>query len=228
MKKIPSILVLVILFSCGTVDSENESKTHSESDASGDEFLTHTLTDTTIQFLWREMKYDSSLNDTFNSIFINQDYLSSLTKPEKAAIGYVATFIGNECWWDGEANENRSNLDCKIISALGLGYQCSDEHLGFLRKWFSTDKKVIAELKKTNCPTTPFTSTRQNTFDEIKLTVKTDSILVFYRANGINMREQESWMWNETVYFKVLENNIRLIKKVKSDVRYEEFEMTEN
>jgi len=45
-----------------------------------------------------------------------------MTDQEKAAIGYVYTSIGNECWWDAEANDDRSNLDCKIITALGLVY----------------------------------------------------------------------------------------------------------
>lgn len=105
------------------------------------------LPDTTKNFLLRDMKYDSTLNDSFSSIFLNIDYINSMTSQEKAAIGYVSTYIGNECWWDGEANDDRSNLDCKIITALGLGYQCSESHLGFLRKWFSTDYEVLSELE---------------------------------------------------------------------------------
>ena len=95
-----------------------------------------------------------------------------MTDPEKAALGCIATFIGSECWWDGETNNDRTNLDCKIITALGLGYQCSDEHLLFLRKWFSTDKEVLSKLETSNCPTTPYTATSQNTFDEIKLIIQ--------------------------------------------------------
>ncbi|PTB97108.1 hypothetical protein C9994_04375 [Marivirga lumbricoides] len=150
-----------------------------------------------------------------------------MTNQEKAAIGYVSTFIGNECWWDGEANEDRSNLDCKIITALGLGYQCSEKHLGYLRKWFSGDKEVLSELQKSNCPTIPYTATSQNTFDKIVIDTKGDSISVYYEVDGTNVREQESWEWSETAYFIATTDNLKLIQKVKSDVDQEKFEITD-
>ena len=224
MKFILPILVLTILISCGQVETKKESKETSESNSLID-VSSDTQKDTTIQILWRDMKYDASLKDTFNSIFINQDYIKLMTEPEKAALAYIATFIGSECWWDGDSNEDRSNLDCKMISALGLGYQCSDQHLGFLRKWFSTEQGILSELEKSNCPTTPYTATNQNTFDEIKLTLKDDSIIVFFKASGVNMREQSNWNWSETAYFKLLANDLKLIEKVKSEVLREKFEM---
>ncbi len=223
MNYLLSILALILLTSCKQV--KNVNATVFQSDSTVNESLDIQLPDTTLLFLWRDMKYDASLNETVNSIFINRDYLSTITEPEKAAIGYVATFIGNECWWDGKAKNNRSNLDCKIITALGLGYQCSDEHLGFLKNWFSTDKKVLSELS--NCPTIPYTATIQNTFDEIKVKTKGNSIIVEYKANAVNLREQKIWKWSESVYFKVSNGNIESIKKDKSEVKLETFEMTE-
>ena len=227
MKYIFTLIGIVILTGCVQVESKKESNNQVELDSKVDEISELQLTDKSIKFLWRDMKYDSTLYDTFNSIFINQDYLKTMTDPEKAALGYVATFIGNECWWDGEANDDRNNLDCKIITALGLGYQCSDEHLGFLRKWFMNDKQTLSELGKSNCPTTPYTAIIQNTFDEIKLSIKNDTIIVFYKASGVNMREQSSWEWSESDYFKLTNNNIKLFKKDKTEVKHETFEMSE-
>jgi len=181
------------------------------------------LTDTTVRFLWRGPVYDSALQDTFNSLILNEAYLPLLSDPERAAIGYVATFIGNECQWDGDAHDDWSNLDCTIITALGLGYQCSDQHLGFLRNWFSTDKRVIFELETSNCPIIPYTATRQNTFDEIVLEVTGDLITIVYKANGVNLREQESWEWSETVYFRLAQGSLELIQKDKSPVKRERF-----
>lgn len=185
------------------------------------------LSDTTISFMWRGPKYDEELGDTFSSILLNEDYLANISEQERAAIGYVATFIGNECWWDGEANENYSNLDCTIISALGLGYQCSDKHLGFLRKWFETDSLVLTELEESNCPTIPYTATSQNTFNEITITTKGNSIHIYFEAGGVNLRAQESWEWSETVHFTCDADHVELIKKDKSPVEYESFEMME-
>ena len=50
------------------------------------------------------MQYNSKLNAPFYTIMLNQDYIKTMTDPEKVALGYVATFVGNDCWWDGEAN----------------------------------------------------------------------------------------------------------------------------
>lgn len=221
------ITVLSTFVSCGQVETKTKAKVESKSGMITEESDDVQLNDTTVTFLWRDMKYDSSLNDSFNSIFINQDYLNSMSNAEKAALGYVATFIGNECWWDGDANQDRSNLDCKVISALGLGYQCSDKHLGFLRKRFSTDKPVLSELEKDNCPTTPYTATIQDSFDEIIVKTKGSLIMVEYRVSAVNLREGQSSQWSESVHFKVSNGNVQLLKKHKSEVKREKMILTE-
>lgn len=215
MKQILIIPALIFLISCGKVTPKIDQGT-GEAKRQEIELNEVNLPDTTIKFLWRDLKYDSIQNQTSSSIFLNEAYIKSMTTQEKAAIGYVATFIGNECWWDGKANENRSNLDCKIISALGLGYQCSENHLGFLRKWFATNEQVLSELEA--CPTIPNTATVQNTFVEIIIATKGNSISVYFKASGINLREQESWNWSETVYFSVTTGNLNLVKKDRSDL----------
>ena len=178
------------------------------------------LTDKTVKFLWRADKYDDALKTTFNSIFINEDYCKTITDAEKAALGYVATFIGNECKWDGNYNDERRNLKCKILTALNLGYQCSNKHLGFLRQMFKSDAKVLEELKPGNCPTTPDGATIQETFDEINLSIKGNEIVICYKVSGINTRESKSWNWTETDTFQLNTDNIKLIKKEKSKFEY--------
>ena len=173
-------------------------------------------TEKTVKFLWRGMKYDEELQDSINSIFINEEYCNSISDPEKAAIGYVATFVGNECWWDGKANDDRSNLKCIILTSLDLGYQCSEQHLGFLRKWFEGDTKALSNLE--NCPIIPYTSTIQNTFDEISLSVKGDDIAVSFKASRVNIREQKSRSWVETDYFKKNGHRLELVKVKRSDM----------
>ncbi|WP_200978998.1 hypothetical protein [Echinicola sp. 20G] len=219
MKIIYIITVLTLVISCGQMTTDTKTIEVEPTKLN--------LPDTTINFMWRDMKYDSTLNDTFSSIFLNNNYINTMTNLEKAAIGYVSTFIGNECWWDGAANDDRNNLDCKIITALGLGYQCSESHLGYLKRWFSTDKKVLLELKESNCPTVPYTSTIQNTFNKIVISTKENSISVYYEASKVNLREQESWDWSETVYFSATTENLKLIKKNKSEVNHEKLDMTE-
>jgi hypothetical protein len=227
MVYILKIAFIIILASFELPNSNAEKKLPSKVDSVNKTIeiptvKTFTLTDTTVKFLWCANKYDEELQDTVNSIFINEDYCKSISDPERAALGFVATFIGNECWWDGETKDDRSNLKCKILTALNLGYQCSDTHLGFLRQWFRNDKESLEKLE--DCPTTPYTSTIQDTFEKINLYVKGNIISVSFKAFGVHMREQKNWSWTETDYFEFDDDNIRLIKIDKSKVKNEHFE----
>lgn len=175
--------------------------------------------DTTVKFLWMGNRYDTIVKDSVNAIFINEAYLQKISEPERAAIGYVATFIGNECNWDGTYKADRSNLKCKILSALNLGYQCSDKHLGFLRQWFKNDDKVLGELDPANCPTIPDGSTIQKSFEEIILTKKENAISVSFKVKVINVRAGKTSTWAETDLFELNGDNIKLIDKNKSSIK---------
>lgn len=141
-------------------------------------------------------------------------------------MAYVASFVGNECEWDGSANENRSNLKCKILWDLDLGYQCSYHHLSFLEKWFRNDKALLKELQ--NCPTTPDGATVQDTFDEINLEVKGHLITVNFKARGFNMREGTSWHWNEKIDLEFKENELIVIQKERSEMEHDTYEVRGN
>jgi len=224
------LAIVFLFFSCGQTNNSEQEHLDTMATTLPDvqiqaEINTYALKDTVVKFLWRENKYDEQLDDTVNSIFINEGYCQTITDPEKAALGYVATFIGNECQWDGEADDDMSNLKCAVITALDLGYQCSDKHLIFLRKWFSQDSTVLETLK--SCPKVPFTASSQTTFGEITLKTKGDTISVSYSASGMNMRMGESWDWTETDYFLLAGDNLKLIKKDKSEVQRTHFDTGE-
>ncbi len=171
-----------------------------------------------VKFLWRAVKDDKLLDQKDNDMIINESFCKSITNQEKVALGYVASFIGNDCFWDGKANEDRSNLKCKILTALNLGYQCSDTHYGFLKRWFSQDSSVLKKLEV--CHTMPETATVQTTFNEI--IIFTDKahkkIEVRYKIQGINMRESKTWNYTKTDYFKYDSNNVWLTKSQKSEL----------
>ena len=213
------IVLVILLASCVQTNQSTDKKETANADTINNSKKTTpaTLPDKTIKFLWR---------DKNSAIIINKEFCKTISDPEKAALGYVATFIGNECSWDGAYTENRSNLKCEILTALGLGYQCSEKHLGFLKKWFKADAKSLKELE--NCPTTPNTATVQDTFDEIILTTKGNKILVFFKVNGVNTREESSWSWSETDYFEFNNDNIKLIKQDKSQVKQAQSNEAEN
>lgn len=220
------LLILAFLFSCGPPNSPLERT----EDAAADNFFKETkyivdskvtLTDKKVKFLWREKEYDLGLKETFNNIVINKALIATLSAPERAALGFVVTFIGSDCNWDGDAREDLSNLKCKTLAALGLGYQCSDLHLGFLRQWFREDERSLKQLE--SCPIIPYTATRQNTFNFINLTVRGNNISVEFAANGINMSIGEHWSWTETDDFLFDQDNIKLIAKKESNIKQGQF-----
>ena len=211
------LLSAIVLISCGQTN-DNADKTNIDTvhkDTKVLSFEKKQVTDTTIKILWREDLYDSTLKDTESTIVLNDNYFKNISEPAKAAIGYVATFIGSECNWDGEANDNFTNLSCKVIKALGLGYQCSDTHLNFLRHWFRDNSKVLNELK--DCPVTPFTATQQNTFDNLSISLKNDTIRIHYEASGVNMREEKNWNWSEDVLFKISTEKLEIISRKRKN-----------
>ncbi|WP_291871295.1 hypothetical protein [Maribacter sp.] len=169
-----------------------------------------------VTFLWREGQYDEESQQSINSIFINEPFVNSITNQEKAALGFVASFIGNECSWDGDVNEERSNLKCKILTALDLGYQCSDTHYGFLKQWFSEDGIALKELEV--CHKILETATVQSTFDEILIATDKDkkTIEVSYKAHSINHRESKEWSWTETDFFEYTSENVTWVDVIKS------------
>lgn len=184
------------------------------------------LTPKKVKFLWRETSYDKKFDADISRIIFDQQYLANISDPERAALGYAATFIGNGCEWDGKANENRSNLKCEILWALKLGHQCSHQHLDYLRYWFRNKPTILKELE--NCPTTPEGATVQDTFDEINVEVKGTEIIISFKASGFNMREGESWQWNEKQVFKFKDNQLLLVSKQSSPKNRSKFEVRGN
>lgn len=184
------------------------------------------LDDKKVKFLWREDKYDPDLDTEINTIVLNQEYINTISEPEKAALAYVSYAIGNECEWDGKPNENRSNLICKIPWALGLRYQCSLEQLDFLKFWFRNNEEILTELKK--CPTKPDGATVQTTFDTIELEISNNVITIFFKASRMNLRAQEKWQWTEKHLFEFKKNELLLLKKEVSEKEKSAIEMSEN
>ena len=173
--------------------------------------------DTTVMILWRGNKYDTTYKDSVNAVIINLNYCKTISDPVRAALGYVATFVGSDCWWDGPAKKDRSNLKCGMLSALNLGYQCSDKHLGFLRQWFKYDSLSLKNLK--DCGTIPYTATYQDAFDEIKLTIKGKTITVWFKASYIDSRDKGNWSYTETNIFEYDNNGIVLTKIIRPIIK---------
>lgn len=196
-----SILLASLFYSCEP-KKEDPKKTETPVLQSNDKGL---------KILWLEEVYDEEFESTVFAIKLNEDYFSKISDAEKAVIAYYATFHGNECWWDGDKpKDDRSNLNCKIISALNLGYQCSDTHLDFLRKWFRNEPKLLAELDY--CPTLPNTSTLQDSFEEIYIERSTDYFTIRFNICAVNLRENLTRCYEENHTYRLFSDAVEEVK----------------
>jgi len=159
---------------------------------------TQTEQDNYIKILWL---------DENRFIQLNEDYIKTVTNQQRAALGYIAAFVGNECEWDGAKNADESNLKCKLNYALGFGYQCSDQQLSFLKKWFRKDKKIIENLQ--SCKKTPTSSsTIQDRFISLNMFTGDGVIKIIYSAVGVDLDKQRQWQWTEESTYSFTENQI--------------------
>lgn len=223
MKTLYFVLFAFIISACGSKSAEPAEQTR-DSVETADTTAAQpeaALTDKSIRVAWRGNVYYSQINDSVNMIMVDTVFCKSISAPERAALGFVVTFIGNECVWDGDAKEDMSNLKCKLTDALKLGYQCSEQHMQYLRQWFKNDASSLLKLK--DCPLMPYTATSQTTFDEIRLTVKDSTIKVWYKANGMDMRTNDAWYWTEEDVFELQNNSLKLVKQKKLNERKEKF-----
>ena len=176
--------------------------------ASGNEEHEVYVTQNTLQkIVWREDIYDPAIKGTVNVIKLDDSYFANIPGPEKAVLGYLASTIGNECFADG-----KQNVKCKILSALNIGYQCSEESKTFLKGWFRDDAAIVSQIE--NCkPTLP--SSVEKTFEEIKISSADNIINVELVGLKLNIKENSASKWSEKMSFKVDGDKVSLLERTK-------------
>ncbi len=161
-----------------------------------------------LKVIWREDVYDPSLKGTVNVIKLDESYFSGITEPERAVLGYLASTIGNECY----AETGNQNVKCKILTALNMGYQCSEENKTFLKNWFRDDASIVSQIE--NCkPTVP--STVEKTFDEVKISTADNTIKVELKGLKLNIKENSASKWSESMSFKIDGDKVTLLERTK-------------
>lgn len=156
--------------------------------------------------------------DSNGVLQLNTNYIKTLTDPQRAALGYIATDVSNECYWDGAKKADESNLKCKFLSALNLGYQCSETHLNFLKKWFKEDAKVLGRLQY--CNKTESSAKIHDHFTEIKMITTTDTIKIIYSAVGEDQEKQKTWSWQEESTYSFTKTGIKQINRKNINGEY--------
>ncbi|OIQ36777.1 MAG: hypothetical protein BM555_02060 [Crocinitomix sp. MedPE-SWsnd] len=153
-----------------------------------------------------------------SDLIIDADFARRLHPALKACIAYTTFDLCTECEW-GEEHEigGREGLECSMNDALGLGYQCSDFHLSFLRSWFRTDSSAINKFE--SCPTIPYGATVLSSAQYITVEVKRDEVVVKCKVGGYNFREQQSWEYDRINTFKIINKGVKVEKLFSSDAK---------
>jgi hypothetical protein len=156
--------------------------------------------------------------DNTGTLQLNTNYIKTLTDQQRAALGYIATDVSSECNWDGAKKADGSNLKCKFLSALNLGYQCSETHLSFLKKWFKEDTKVLDRLQY--CNKTESSAKIQDHFIEIKMITTKETIKILYSALGEDLDKQKTWSWQEESTYSFTKTGIKQINRKNINGEY--------
>ncbi len=156
--------------------------------------------------------------DNTGTLQLNTNYIKTLTDQQRAALGYIATDVSSECNWDGAKKADGSNLKCRFLSALNLGYQCSETHLSFLKKWFKEDTKVLDRLQY--CNKTESSAKIQDHFIEIKMITTKETIKILYSAVGEDLDKQKTWSWQEESTYSFTKTGIKQINRKNINGEY--------
>jgi len=154
---------------------------------------------------WTEIARSIQKNkNEYFSLSFDQRQLDSLKDEEKAALGFVLSFVGNECQRDVTHKEKL--MVCTLTQALGFGYQCGDQHLDFLKYWFRFDNESLEELDF--CYKTPNTATLQTELSLLKMAQCGKWIIIDMKADGMFLREDEFWEVEERFIFEKRNNHL--------------------
>ncbi|MEO0043797.1 MAG: hypothetical protein RL329_3245 [Bacteroidota bacterium] len=181
------------------------------------------LRDKSIFILEEEQRYDPqnslAIRDSVLVFRWNEPFWKEMSEPEKAVLAYIATFAdGDNCNFSAEC-DGKNGIQCKLVTAIGLGCQCSTSHLDFLRQWF--DPKVPV-LEDGHCYQRPLTASRRVMFSQIHLTVKGNLLTVTYKGSG--MTGEDVWQFEGTEIFQLQGHQLKVIDSKQSTLNPEKDE----
>lgn len=190
--------LFLLIFLSQSIPFFSQTLNNQETTSINNENQSNTIQNTYIKILW---------TDNNNTIQLNEDYIKTLTNQQRAALGYIVTFIGSECYWDGDKKNDESNLKCKLLIALNLGYQCSETHMSFLKEWFKEDKKILEDIQ--DCEKKESSAKIRDQLIELKMATNQNTIKIIYKAIGIDMIHSKNWKWAEESTYSFTKNEIK-------------------
>ncbi|MDD4956826.1 MAG: hypothetical protein PHH49_02740 [Candidatus Omnitrophica bacterium] len=151
-----------------------------------------------------------------SSLEFNKDFLDNASDQEKAVMAYLATkactgcktFIDRDIVSGGDAIRF-GNLECELITLLGLDSQGGEEHVKYIKKWFVDDERINKRLK--HCYMTPYTATGRVIYHYITLEEDGDTITAYYKMSYMFLQKEDYREWLGEDQYKVEKGKVRLI-----------------
>ena len=203
--KIKTIIAILIGFSaCGQIINDDEKVIPQFAAADNASYF---LQDTTVKIIWSA----DTTNSKDTGITVNKEYLNTLSAPVQAAISF--SLIEEQ---QNETHTYISKINSKfgLLTSLAKHSRDSDTSKELMKQWFRYDTQCLTKIE-----TPPSCSHNdREKLCELNLTIKKDTIKVFFTAIGVNMLEAKSWKRTQEDIFLFDKNNLRLIEEKKSEL----------
>ena len=142
-----------------------------------------------------------------HDLVLDEAVLRCLSDAERAAVAFVSTTLGTECdWISGTDLSAPEHMDCKLTTALGLGYQCEAKHKSFLVDW-------LANEIPDRCARIPTTAFSQSVLTDLSLKTEAPTITVDFRAVSTTGPGGTTRAWSETIVFEEKNSRGLLIRQ---------------
>jgi len=134
----------------------------------------------------------------WDNVEMNSEFLQKTDIPEKALISGFLLAYANEC------SSEKETIKCNILKQLNIENECNEQHISFLKKWFSED--IMIKIKLLNCPNLPLNGAIQNNIKKIELKRNSDHITISIHVKGLNNSQEKSWDIEQTNSY-IIKNN---------------------
>jgi len=141
----------------------------------------------------------------------------------KAILAMYALQIGGGCEGNDEAG-----LKCELTKALGLGAQCSKEHLQLVQSWFKKEmppmsgypEQTIQRVLKSGdlesiCYNQPYTATRQQIWEIIRVKKENNLVSVDAISHWTASADGPSGQNRYSTTYRVEENGVTIVSHRK-------------
>lgn len=195
-----NVLIILLIFLGGVRCNLNINK---EPVLVSDEFAKHIANDNKkIKVAWHTEDGD---------LLINEEYINSISEPEKAVLAYAVVVYEQLCG-EHKGKSQGKELGCEMLSMLNLESKCSANHLNFLSEWYKGDDETLTMIHQ--CTILNNTSIRQVALRELYITTSKSTISLLCKVSSININKPNYLRkWSVEEVFEVKNEQIKLIDR---------------